>query len=120
MDALMTAVSHYVVDQKLRPPAPLPEPRGDPPEDRVVAARFYELLGFRFTNERHGSGPEHYSAQVGGTVFEIYPRQGADDSAASVRLGFVVESVDAAVERLTAEGARMIALPESSPWAGGR
>jgi catechol 2,3-dioxygenase-like lactoylglutathione lyase family enzyme len=37
------------------------------------AEAFYRLLGFEFTRHAHGAGPEHYSAELNGVVFELYP-----------------------------------------------
>jgi hypothetical protein len=34
---------------------------------------FYRALGFSFVQERHGSGPVHYSTQLGSSVLEIFP-----------------------------------------------
>jgi len=37
------------------------------------AAAFYKELGLVMIKQQHGNGPEHYSAQLGITIFEIYP-----------------------------------------------
>lgn len=34
---------------------------------------FYGTLGIEWTEEQHGSGPVHYSGQLGETVLELYP-----------------------------------------------
>lgn len=34
---------------------------------------FFSRMGLPFVKEKHGEGPEHYAAQVGDDVFEIYP-----------------------------------------------
>ena len=34
---------------------------------------FFSRMGLAFVKEKHGDGPEHYAAQVGDDVFEIYP-----------------------------------------------
>ncbi|HKX26862.1 MAG TPA: VOC family protein [Blastocatellia bacterium] len=80
------------------------------------AAGFYEQLGMRPVKERHGDGPEHYSAQLGSTVFEIYPLDGRPPSASSVRLGFRVTSLDRLVERLVELGARVPMPPRMTAW----
>ena len=42
--------------------------------DVEKSAEWYRsALGIRWTNERHGDGPEHMSAEIGGTVIELYP-----------------------------------------------
>jgi hypothetical protein len=33
---------------------------------------FYRAMGLTFAEERHGSGPVHYSSRIGATVLEIY------------------------------------------------
>lgn len=54
--------------------------------------RFYEQLGLSFVKEKHGSGPEHYSCEYDGVVFELYPNKGEAPSDNS-RLGFSVENL---------------------------
>lgn len=39
--------------------------------ERAVA--FHSRLGLQITQQRHGSGPEHYAAELFGGVFELYP-----------------------------------------------
>lgn len=59
--------------------------------DVAATKRFYEAIGLDFAAERHGAGPEHWSARVGDTVIEPYA---AGAGAATVgRLGFRVASV---------------------------
>ena len=45
-----------------------------PDIDRLKA--FYEALGLALTAERHGNGPDHYSATLGSTIIEFYPGNG--------------------------------------------
>jgi catechol 2,3-dioxygenase-like lactoylglutathione lyase family enzyme len=55
--------------------------------DIEVTRRFYEQLGLAFVEEKHGSGPQHYSWESGGFVFELYPA--AEGRAPdNVRIGF--------------------------------
>jgi catechol 2,3-dioxygenase-like lactoylglutathione lyase family enzyme len=91
--------------------------------DLERSKRFYETLGLVLVKERHGNGPEHYSCQVGGMAFEIYPIPHRTEAAlhraeAGVlpRLGFRVPSVDRALGALTAVGARVVSEPARSPW----
>jgi predicted enzyme related to lactoylglutathione lyase len=83
--------------------------------DLAAAARFYGRLGIDFTRERHGAGPEHLTCRLGSVVLEIYPRT-ATAITTSVRLGFQVPSLDAAVAALEEVGADLIAAPAESPW----
>lgn len=54
---------------------------------------FFEALGLRWTREKHGSGPSHWSCSFGKIVLELYP--GADVQECTQRLGFRVRSIDA-------------------------
>ena len=55
----------------------------------AASRRFYEQLGLALDQERHGSGPEHLSTLIGGTVVELYPI-GPGPSTQGLRLGLVV------------------------------
>jgi lactoylglutathione lyase len=37
------------------------------------AVEFYSRLGLQFTKHRHGQGAEHFAAEFGDGVFELYP-----------------------------------------------
>ena len=78
------------------------------------AASFYEELGLVMIRQRHSDGPEHYSAQLGITVFEIYPLNERQPSTIGTRLGFLVNSLDRLVERFTAIGARILIPPRNT------
>ena len=73
-------------------------------EDIDRAAEFYGLLGLEFQKHHHGSGPEHYASEQGGTVFEIYPRQKQAEGSAGTRIGFRVPSIDALIATLRGRG----------------
>jgi hypothetical protein len=55
--------------------------------DVELTRRFYEKLGFVFTEECHGSGPRHYASESGPFVLELYPCTAAQPPD-NVRLGF--------------------------------
>ena len=57
-----------------------------------AAKEFYEKLGFNFTREKHGNGPEHYSTTDPGFVFEIYPNK-IESEFEAVRIGFDLTNV---------------------------
>ena len=85
--------------------------------DRTLA--FYRALGLVFQQEQHGSGPVHYSTEIGDTVMEIYPgteqlvdRRGSG----ATMLGFRVESVDDTVAALTELGGAVVTSPRDSEW----
>ena len=85
------------------------------PNPETICA-FYERLGMRFARERHGRGPEHFAAQLGELVFEIYPLPADDSPANSVRLGFAVAALDKLLETLLDAGGKLITEPLDSPW----
>jgi catechol 2,3-dioxygenase-like lactoylglutathione lyase family enzyme len=58
-------------------------------QDIEASKRFYQQLGLTFIREKHGSGPEHYSCEHEGVVFELYPNKG-EAPEDNVRLGFKV------------------------------
>jgi len=83
--------------------------------DIEAARRFYECLGLIFQTEQHGRGPEHYSAQVGPTVFEIYPAHG-DSSGGCIRIGFEVSSLETILSALQERPAKIHKAPFDSIW----
>jgi lactoylglutathione lyase len=60
-----------------------------PSDDMERTKAFYERLGFAFQKEQHGKGPEHYAAEQGGSVLEIYPKPAAPKAAPDqyIRIG---------------------------------
>lgn len=57
--------------------------------DPAASAEWYaDALGLHFTREQHGDGPVHYSAEIGGTVLELYPS--GDRPVTRTRVGLVV------------------------------
>lgn len=85
--------------------------------DLERAADFYRLLGFEFKKHAHGSGPEHYASETEGLVFELYPASAKRPVSSSVRMGFVVEDIDAMTVRLGGlTGAKVLSMPADSEW----
>ena len=82
--------------------------------DLENAAAFYKELGLVMIKQRHGNGPQHYSAELGVTVFEIYPLDESRPSTIGTRLGFRVNSLDKLIERFTAIGARVLTPPRTT------
>lgn len=72
---------------------------------------FYQALGLQFQTEQHGSGPLHFSCEIGGVVLEIYPSKPGqiDADFSSPMLGFRVDSLETTLENLRALG---VAIPE--------
>ena len=73
--------------------------------------RFYESLGLVFEREKHGSGPEHYSVVLDGTVLELYPGEATD----SVRIGLQVPNVSDAATRAPLNNGSVHKPPRNTP-----
>lgn len=80
------------------------------------AAGFYRTFGLEFTLHRHGNGPEHYSTELDGLVFEIYPASPKAGPSTGTRIGFLVEAVEVLIPNLVAEGAQIVTAPTGSEW----
>ena len=83
-------------------------------QDPDRLAGFYQTLGLQF-QKRHGEGPEHFAAEMDGSVFEIYP-QAAKPATTSVRLGFQVTHLASLFDALINQGATFVKKPSPSPW----
>jgi lactoylglutathione lyase len=84
--------------------------------DMARAAAFYTCLGLQFTQHQHGSGPQHYAAELaGGGIFELYPTSDGL-STSGTRVGFRVSSVDAAIAALSDYPDAINTPPRDSPW----
>jgi lactoylglutathione lyase len=79
-------------------------------------AAFYTALGLSFVRHSHGRGPEHLSATIGETVFEIYPASGDNDNTSATRLGFTLPSLPDALDRLRQLDATILAEPADTPF----
>ncbi|MFT3998177.1 MAG: VOC family protein [Asticcacaulis sp.] len=79
-------------------------------------ARFYEGLGMSFMEEKHGNGPVHFSADLSGTILEIYPATGDASGVTDIRLGFVVSNLSELMEHIADFGARILTPPGQTPW----
>ena len=85
-------------------------------EPRVLA-QFYELLGMKFQYHRHGNGPFHFSSELAGVVFEIYPLQKGQNAVdQSLRLGFLVPKLDDLISCLIKEGINILTMPTGMAW----
>lgn len=81
---------------------------------------FYRALGLVFAQEQHGSGPVHYSTQLGDVTMEIYPAEAgqAPDRKAggATMIGIKVESVDNVIMALGTSGIQPLSPPKDSAW----
>jgi len=84
--------------------------------DLARAAAFYSRLGLQFTQHQHGSGPQHYAAELGDGVFELYPLAADGPSTLGTRIGFTVPSLDAVVAALGDYPGAVITPPKDSEW----
>lgn len=66
---------------------------------------FYAALGLDLEQEKHGSGPTHYAADVGGSVLELYP---CVNDSRTTRIGLRVRSLNESIASLRS------ALPDVS------
>jgi predicted enzyme related to lactoylglutathione lyase len=81
---------------------------------------FYRSLGLGFVEEKHGSGPVHYSTQIGSIVMEIYPGEAAPamnrKAAGATMIGLAVDSVDSVVASAQKLCAEILTTPSDSSW----
>ncbi len=84
--------------------------------DLERASDFYSAFGLTFTKHAHGQGPEHYAAEFGGMVFELYPQASEDASTKHVRIGFRVADAAAIIQALETKGGKIISPLQDSPW----
>jgi catechol 2,3-dioxygenase-like lactoylglutathione lyase family enzyme len=84
--------------------------------DTARAVEFYSRLGLRFTLHQHGNGPEHFAAELGDSVFELYPLSADGSPTLGTRIGFSVPSLDSAIAALSDYLDVVISPPKDSPW----
>ncbi len=77
---------------------------------------FYSKLGLSFTKHRHGTGPEHFSAELQSGVFELYPQSEDGPSSLGTRIGFTVSSVDEAIKALAEYPTAVVSPAKDSEW----
>ena len=81
---------------------------------------FYQAIGLQFQQEQHGSGPIHYSCQIGTVVMEIFPGETgkAPDrkSGGATMLGFTVASLDETLHALAKLAVNPTSPPKQSAW----
>lgn len=85
--------------------------------DITTLAKFYEQLGISFHYHQHGNGPFHYSAELEGLVFEIYPLLKSQKNAdSSLRLGFDIDNLDDLILKLKQAQVEIIKNPTHTDW----
>ena len=81
-----------------------------------AVCRFYRSPGLPLSEEQHGSGPLHFAARLGDTVFEIYPLSESQTTDTTTRLGFSVADPNEAVSNVENVGGRVVKEPFESAW----
>jgi catechol 2,3-dioxygenase-like lactoylglutathione lyase family enzyme len=84
--------------------------------DLPTSLAFYGAIGLELIEEKHGSGPIHYSCAHCGAVFEIYPRDGAEIAPDSIRIGFQIANLDSVLADLENNRGKIAAGPRDSKW----
>jgi lactoylglutathione lyase len=84
--------------------------------DIEAAASFYSAFGLSFTKHAHGKGPEHYAAELGSAVFELYPQTSPDNSTKNVRVGFQVGDAKSVIEVAAQRGGKIVSALKDSEW----
>jgi lactoylglutathione lyase len=77
---------------------------------------FYQALGIRLTEERHGQGPAHYAGQVGPVVLEVYPLPEGGVADRTTRVGFTVADLGRVLDAVRAGGWPVVTPPKETPW----
>jgi lactoylglutathione lyase len=80
------------------------------------AVEFYSRLGLQFTKHRHGQGAEHFAAEFGDGVFELYPQAADGPSTLGTRIGFRVSSVDEILAALGDVTGAIVSPAKDSEW----
>ena len=80
------------------------------------AVKFYTKLGLTFVQHRHGNSPEHFSAELAGAVFELYPLSVGGPSTLGTRIGFHVPSIDATLAGLSDYPGAVLSPAKNSEW----
>ena len=84
-----------------------------------VSLAFYQALGITFVQEQHGSGPVHYSCDLGGVILELYPAKPSSSSKVNTdktMLGFTVTSLVNTLGKLNTLGIMPNSAPQKSKW----
>ena len=81
---------------------------------------FYRAVGLLLVEEKHGSGPVHYSCQMGDTVVEIYPGAAHEildyRNGGAAMPGFNVASLETVLTAIEQTGAPILTAPRTTVW----
>jgi len=85
--------------------------------DIYLLAEFYSQLGLVFAEHQHGNAPKHLTAELNGSIFELYPLSKDGLSTSGTRIGFNVPSIDSLISSLRDYYPEaIISHPKDSPW----
>jgi hypothetical protein len=80
--------------------------------DIEATRAFYDQLGFVFSLEKHGSGPEHFACESDGFVLELYPSSDRHPPD-KVRFGFALTlSADSSGDILQYPNLKVLRTPD--------
>jgi len=86
-------------------------------KDPLALKIFYEKLGLSFQEEKHDTGPLHYSCSFNGVVMEIFPLPKSVAVAdTTTRLGFRVKDLDKVISGLRECNTTIVAAPAQNDW----
>ncbi len=81
-----------------------------------AATLYTGLLGLLMTKHSHNGGVEHYTSNVDGFIFEIYPLLEGQIPTTNTRIGFLIDTVDEYISDLVASGIEIVKEPYDSEW----
>lgn len=84
--------------------------------DMERSTKFYRSLGLCFEQHTHPPCGDHFSSIGNDCVFEICQLRQGQSIAAPMTFGFLVSSVDQAVNEAKANGGRVKREPHSAEW----
>lgn len=85
--------------------------------DTKCLVDFYSLLELNFEYHKHGNSPFHYSANIGSTVFEIYPlAKDQKEADKNLRLGFSINNFDHVMSKLKTANVTFVQEPTETDF----
>ncbi|MCC9602855.1 VOC family protein [Stieleria sp. JC731] len=82
----------------------------------VRTVSFYEMLGLRFQEEQHGSGPIHWAAELDALVMEVYPAQAPDEVDRTTRIGFSVDDIESILATMRDQNVEILNDLKQTRW----
>ncbi|MEP0265606.1 hypothetical protein [Dokdonia sp.] len=77
----------------------------------------YELLGMTFEHHKHDKGPYHYTSEIDGIVFEIYPfTKSMTEADGTLRLGLEVSNLKHTIDAIRNSNWIIRSDAQKMPW----